>query len=80
MPTVVRVDGFQVRIFPNDHPPTHVHVYKAGTAVVLELGTGGDEPSIRSVAGMSDADVVKAFWIVEARQEFLWTKWEELHG
>ena len=80
MPTVLRIDGFQVRIFPNDHPPAHVHVYKAGTVVVLELRTGEDKLSVRSLAGMLDSDVVKAFRIVEEHQEFLQTKWEELHG
>jgi len=28
MPTVLKKDGF--RIYPNDHLPAHVHVFKAG--------------------------------------------------
>lgn len=28
MPTIFRQDGFQIRIYPNDHFPSHVHVIK----------------------------------------------------
>ena len=80
MPTVLRVDGFQVRIFPNDHPPAHVHVYKAGTLVVIELAAPTQRQVVREVAGMSSADAVKAFLIVEDHGAFLREKWEELHG
>ncbi len=80
MPTVLRVDGFQVRIFPNDHPPAHVHVYKAGTSVVIELAAATPRPAVREVAGMPSADVVKAFLIVEDHSAFLLEKWEEIHG
>jgi hypothetical protein len=30
MPTVLRDEGFEVRIYTSDHPPPHVHVAKAG--------------------------------------------------
>jgi len=39
MPTVLREDGFEVRIYTFDHPPAHVHVAKAGAIVRIELAT-----------------------------------------
>jgi hypothetical protein len=36
LPTVLRIDGLRVVIYPNDHRPPHVHVFGAeGEAVFL---------------------------------------------
>ena len=80
MPTVLRVDGFQVRIFPNDHSPPHVHVYRSGAVVVVDLASQKQRQTVREVWGMTATDVVKAFRIVEEHSAFLRGKWEELHG
>jgi len=63
MPTVLNVDGFQVRILvpPREHGPAHVHVWKAGTVVVIDLPEGDQPLGIRKVRGMRTADVVAAF-------------------
>jgi hypothetical protein len=37
MPTVLRVGGLRVVIYPNDHPPAHVHVLGPGWLVVIHL-------------------------------------------
>jgi len=37
MPTILRQGGFDVMIFTNDHPPAHVHLFKAGAEAVLDL-------------------------------------------
>ena len=39
MPTLIREEGFEVRIYTLDHPPPHVHVAKAGAMVRLILST-----------------------------------------
>jgi hypothetical protein len=39
MPTVLRKDGFAVRIYFNDHLPPHVHVFKGGGQVRISLGS-----------------------------------------
>ena len=39
MPTVIREEGFEVRIYTFDHPPPHVHVAKAGAIVRIDLAT-----------------------------------------
>lgn len=81
MPTVHTEDGFQVRIYlpPREHGPAHVHVVKAGTEVVIELGDAGSPPSVREVHGMRDRDALRAYRIVEVAQEELRARWSEYH-
>lgn len=35
MPTVLRKDGFNFVIYPDDHEPMHMHVKQAGKEVVI---------------------------------------------
>jgi hypothetical protein len=82
MPTVLNVDGFQVRILvpPREHGPAHVHVWKAGTVVVIDLPEGDQPLGIRKVRGMRTADVVAAFRLVEVNIEMLLAQWRNYHG
>jgi hypothetical protein len=34
MPQVLEQNGFRVMIYPDDHRPAHVHVYKSGLIVI----------------------------------------------
>ena len=40
VPTVHRQNGFRFMIYPADHPPKHVHVYKSGDYAIINLETG----------------------------------------
>ncbi|MCW5851959.1 MAG: DUF4160 domain-containing protein [Anaerolineae bacterium] len=80
MPTVHREDGFEFMIYPNDHYPAHIHVHKAGTMVVLNLGDDNSPPAIREVIGMSRRDVRRALSIAERITGLLLGRWRELHG
>src|SRR5216684_27984 len=54
MPTVLREEGFEVRIYTLDHPPPHVHVAKAGAIVRIDLATR----TVTEIVGtISDRDV-----------------------
>ena len=44
MPTVLRERGFDIMIYLNDHPPPHVHVFRAEGEVVINLGEGETPP------------------------------------
>lgn len=78
MPTVLRERGFDVRIFLNDHEPPHVHVYKGGTSVRIELETG--EAEVAPGRRMTKHDVAIARQIVGARYRMLLDFWRQLHG
>jgi hypothetical protein len=57
MPTVLREAGFEVRIYTLDHPPPHVHVWKAGAVVKIDLTT---REALEIVGAISDRDVKRA--------------------
>ena len=57
MPTLIREEGFEVRIYTFDHPPPHVHVAKAGAIVKIDLST---HHVIEIVGTISDRDVKRA--------------------
>ncbi len=80
MPTVLRNDGFAVRIYFNDHLPPHVHVFKGGGQVRISLGSEIERPELVQIEGMSDKDAAKALEIVTEHQLELLSKWEEIHG
>jgi hypothetical protein len=79
-PKIDRNGGFQIVIYPDDHPPPHVHVFNAGAECVLLLGDFVTAPSVREVNGMKTKDVVKAYRLVEASQARYILKWREIHG
>jgi len=77
MPTVVREAGFEVRIYTFDHPPPHVHVWKAGAVVKIDLAT----TAVVEVAGViSDRDIKRAERLVGRHSTRLKREWAKLHG
>lgn len=81
MPTVYREDGFRVIIYPNDHLPSHVHLIKADSQVIIQLGSENEPPSLSQIYGkISDKDVVKALKIVKINQLKLLEAWRDIHG
>ena len=80
MPTVWRQEGFEVRIYTDDHEPMHVHVIKAGEEVVINLGDENVAPYIRENRRMKPANLRKALRIVAENQIYLIEKWREIHG
>ena len=77
MPTLIREEGFEVRIYTLDHPPPHVHVAKAGAIVKIDLST---HHAIEIVGAISDRDVKRAERLVARNAPFLKLEWETLHA
>lgn len=83
MPTIIRHDGFTVRLHgpPREHPPPHVHVYKGKDGLVIIRLRMSDRPQkVWRVYDMNESDVVVAFRLVEANHGVLTRHWEGLHG
>ena len=80
MPTVLRHGGFDVMILTNDHTPSHVHVFRAGTEVVIKLGSGTARPYISQVNGMTKGNAKKAVRLIEENLEALREAWRRIHG
>jgi len=73
---------FVVKILlpPREHGPAHVHVFKAGGEVIIELGTPGESCVLREAHSMKTADIVRAVRIVEMNPEELRESWRKYHG
>ena len=80
MPTVIKEDGFQVRIYTADHEPYHVHVFKGEGEAKIYLGSGIEKPSFAWTEKMSRKDAKKALALVTDHQSFLVAKWKEIYG
>ena len=80
MPTVLRVDGFDFRIFPSDHDPAHVHAFYAGLEAKVAIGDEERAPSSLDAMRMPTSAVRRAIKIVAAHQERLLEAWEIYHG
>ena len=76
MPTVLREEGFEVRIYTFDHPQPHVHVAKAGAIVRIDLGT---HVATEIVGTISDRDVKRAEQLVTRHAKRLKEEWTKIH-
>ena len=80
MATVLRIDGYVVRIWSNDHLPRHVHVFKdKGECVINLVGKDGN-PELREFYDLKRKEVAKAIRIVADNQEKLIEAWNRIHG
>ena len=57
MPTVLRIGGLRVVIWPNDHRPAHVHVKGADGEAVFNLHCPGGPPALRESYGFRLTDL-----------------------
>ncbi len=81
MPTVHREDGFRVVIYPNDHLPRHVHVFRSNGEVIIRLGRETETSLIAQIYGdIGNKDIAKALEIVQANQVKLLELWKSIHG
>ena len=76
MPTVLRIDGLRVVIYPNDHPPAHVHVLGPGWVVVINLTA----PEVRETIGCDEREARRVLRLVASHREALMDAWRRFHG
>ncbi len=76
MPTVLLIDGLRVVIYPNDHPPAHVHVVGPGWVVVINLiGL-----QLREVIGCNEREARRVLRLIAERRDALLEAWRQIHG
>jgi hypothetical protein len=82
MPRVYEAGGFKVYIYlpPAEHGPPHVHVVKAGSEVVIHIGTGTALVPHRVFGPISDREIVRAVRLVESIEKNLLEQWSTYHG
>jgi hypothetical protein len=80
LPTILTLNGFQVRIRTNDHIPAHVHVHRDSGEAKIQLGINGKQPQLIKVSPqMSNPEAKKALRLVEENNEELLQRWKEIH-
>ncbi len=80
MPTVLRLGGLRVVIYPNDHRPAHVHVQGAGCEAIFLLHCPDGPPKLRASHGFAARElnsVADALWQALAG---LCEHWRAIHG
>jgi hypothetical protein len=77
VPTIIREDGYEVRIYTLDHPPPHVHVAKAGAVLKIDLATC---QVIEIVGAISDREAKRAEGLVAKHVQLLKKEWANIHG
>lgn len=80
MPTVLRLDGLRVVIYPNDHHPAHVHVIGAGGEAVFVLHCPNGPPELRESYGFSRQEVGRILGELTVHLPPLCQRWREIHG
>ena len=80
MPTVARIDGLRVVIWPNDHRPAHVHVIGAGGEAVFDLRCPDGPPELREVYGFKLAEVARIERELARGLIRLCKEWSRIHG
>ena len=80
MPTVHEEGGFTFFIYPNDHTPWHVHVFKGDGEAKISLGEDGEMPWIVASWNMRPKDAYRAEQIAIKFQSKLRRAWDKYHG
>lgn len=80
MPTVDRIQGLRVVIYPNDHRPAHVHVIGGGCEAVFDLGLEAVGPSLRENFGFTLVELNRVQQELARRASELRGHWRTIHG
>jgi len=73
---ILRADGLRVVVYPNDHPPAHVHVL--GPAWVLVINLLG--PEVREAIGCDEREAGRVLRLVAGHREAVIDAWRRFHG
>jgi len=80
MPTVLRIDGYDIVIYLNDHLPHHVHVFAHGCEAIVELSCPDDIVHVRKNRNFKSQELKKVVRLVQAHQAELCANWKEVHN
>lgn len=67
-------------IWPNDHLAPHVHVFRAGSEAIIELGSDESLPFVKLNYGMNRRELSIALVVVASNKNEFLKHWEETHG
>jgi hypothetical protein len=80
MPTVLRLGGLRVVVYPNDHRPEHVHVISAEFEAVFRLNCPSGPVALRENYGFARRDIARIVSELQDHVAELCAEWERIHG
>jgi hypothetical protein len=80
MPTVLRLRGLRVAIYPADHGPAHVHVLSVNEEAVFILHCPEGPPELRDNYGFKQNDVSAIIDALTNVLNGLCQEWSRIHG
>jgi hypothetical protein len=81
MPTVARVGIVRVAIYPNDHPPPHVHaIRRDGAWAWLALNCPDGPVTLMDQSGFRLAEITPIGEAVAADLVSICEQWRRIHG
>ena len=80
VPTVMRLGGLRIVVYPNDHRPAHVHVIGRGCEAVFNLNCPLGPVELRENFGFPSRELSHIFDVLTVGLEDLCRAWEHIHG
>lgn len=80
MPTLMRVNGARVVIYPNDHDPAHVHIIGPGVVARFALNCPDGRIETMNAEGLKRPALERIGEAAEAALDVLCAEWSRLHG
>lgn len=80
MPTVLRIDGLRVVIYPNDHRPEHVHIIGGGSEAVFDLHCPSGPLELRENYGFPRQELSRLKAKLGELVDALRKEWSNIHG
>jgi hypothetical protein len=80
VPTVLRLDGLRVAVYPNDHRPAHVHVIGPSGEAVFILDCPDGPVRLRESFGFAARVLRSVEAVLNAALPGLCEAWETIHG
>jgi hypothetical protein len=79
VPTVLRIDGLTVVIYPADHRPAHVHIKGAGKEALFYLNCPEGPASLRSYYRFTLRELTRIEEKLTPHLDELCKAWKEIH-
>ena len=79
MPTLFRLDGLRVVIYPNHHSPAHVHVIGTMAEAVFELNCPDGSMALRESYRFKAKKLRRLMNAMDPQLSLLCDEWERIH-
>jgi hypothetical protein len=81
VPTVARLRGVRVVLYPNDHPPPHVHALRRdGAWARLALNCPAGPVTLMDQQGFRTEHIVEIGEVVAMKLLLICQQWKSIHG